>query len=281
VRLNGSSCGPMSDPVFSPEALDDNRRGALSPAQRDQFQVEMNHKHRGLMGRVGQRIDPWASDVEAGRVDMIEGAVSKRVKSAAGFAYEIHVATRQTGDDVFGCPQDLYQAAPGIGMIRLFYLPRSRWAVNFERLPDATVNDTSAQAAGETVLDWGLSRLQSDAGAAAEARAHLAAIGNEISRQLPHDVPASFVSSDPGSLAATILGEWTSPLLSVRFAPDGRLSVQIGGEAHDGTWSLDSDGRLHSDVMDPPIVADASVVGGELTLIINGQALTMRRPPAS
>jgi hypothetical protein len=55
------------------------------------------------------------------------------------------------------------------------------------------------------------------------------------------------------------------------------LAAQIGGESRAGTWSMDSDGRPHSDVMDPPSVAEASVVGDELTLVFGGQAVTMRR----
>lgn len=279
----------MSETVYSQDALEANRRGALSAGQLAQLQGQVAWKHRGLMGHIGRRIDPWANDVQAGRVEVIEGAATKRERRPTAYidtennllTYEICVASQQIGNQVFDSSQEIYEAAPGMGMLRLFYLPHSRWVVNFERLPDVVLTDTSMQGTFQTLRDWATAALTHDQVGSAEARARLAAIGGDVSRYLPDQVPATFVPSDPGTLAGRIVGEWTSPMLSVTFEPEGRLTAQVSGEKpHAGAWSMDADGRLHSDVMGAPITADASIVDDELTLVINGQALTMKREAA-
>ena len=280
----------MSETVFCQEALEANRRGTLSAGQLNELQAQVARKHTGIMGQVGRRLDRWANDVQAGQVEVAEGAVTKRTRlqylsvenENTPTVYEIRVANRQAGNQIFDSPQDIYDAAPGLGMIRLFYLPHSRRVVNFERLPDPVVTDTSAQGAAQTLLEWGKASLKLDQVGAAEARARLAAIGGDVARYLPDQAPASFVPSEAGTVAAAIVGEWKSPMLSVSFAPDGGLTAQVAGEKpRAGTWSMDADGRLHSDVMGAPIAADASIVGDELTLVINGQALTLQRVPAT
>jgi len=280
----------MSEMVFDQEALEANRGGGLSPGQLNQLQDLMAKDHKGLMGRVGRRLDPVASDVEGRRVEMIEGSVTKRTRATTAYidnessplTYEIHVASRQAGDKVFESPQDVYEAAPGIGTIRLFYLPRSRRVVNFEILSAPADTDTSTQGTAQNLRDWGLAALKHDTVGAAEARARLAAIGGDVSRYLPDEAPRSFVPSEPGSLASAIVGAWAGQLLSVTFVSDGRLTAQIVGEKeHAGTWSMDAEGQLHSDVMGSPITAEASIVDNELTLVINGRAITMRRTEVS
>ena len=49
--------------------------------------------------------------------------------------------------------------------------------------------------------------------------------------------------------------------------------------AQSGRWSLDPAGRVHTDVMGSPMIIDDSVTGDVLTLVINGQALNLRRSP--
>jgi len=50
--------------------------------------------------------------------------------------------------------------------------------------------------------------------------------------------------------------------------------------AQAGSWSVDPGGRVVTDVMGASMAIGASVAGGVLTLVINGQALNLRRSPA-
>jgi hypothetical protein len=57
-------------------------------------------------------------------------------------------------------------------------------------------------------------------------------------------------------------------------------ATRAGGQAQAGRWSLDPAGHVITDVMGRPLVFDALVADGELTLAANGQALRLRRSPA-
>jgi hypothetical protein len=168
-------------------------------------------------------------------------------------------------------------------MLRLFYLPQSRWAVNFELLPGASpaADGRFGERAGQTLLDWRAARQAHDAVGEAQARAGFAAVKREAERFLPeHGMPAA-ERLEPGRLREAIIGDWTSPVLSISVRGDGTLTATMAASAaQQGHWSVDSAGRLATDVMGAPLAIDASVAGDELTLVINGQGLKLRRSPA-
>lgn len=75
----------------------------------------------------------------------------------------------------FRSPGDLYEFAPDAGIVRLLYLPRSRWAVNLERTPDARV-DVAAEGVSRKLDRAAAAWTTHDKVGAAEARAEMAAI---------------------------------------------------------------------------------------------------------
>lgn len=42
----------------------------------------------------------------------------------------VFVASRDAGNQKFNCAQQFFDRAPGVGLVRLYYLPQSRRAVN-------------------------------------------------------------------------------------------------------------------------------------------------------
>ena len=109
---------------------------------------------------------------------------------------------------------------------------------------------------------------------AAEGRAKIAAIEHEVEAYIPGTPPAAGRPAQPEEL----IGTWTSPFLTVSIQGDGTFDTRLpDGTDSEGRWSMDGDARLHADLIGAPIVAEASVAGDELTLVISDQALKLRR----
>ena len=282
----------MSDSVFAPNALDANRTGQLGAEQRAELEAAVSRNLGRIMGVALRRSYPLAKDLPAGHVESIEGAVTKRIGSNWDYAlasalantlrgneptdYRISVANRERGAQEFRSDQDVYEFAPDAGMVRLFYLPHSRWVVNLEWLPDLPV-DASPDGVERAVEDFAAAAAR-DKVAAAEARARLAAIDREIKAYLPDKTSLVPNSAQPAVLAKAILGDWTSPFLGLSIGADGTFAARLtDGSRSEGRWSLDASGQLHAELMGAPIVADVSVNGDELTMIVNDQAVKLRR----
>ena len=248
----------MSDAAFLPEALAENQSGRLSDAQRDHLKAFMKHRYGGLGGFVGRAVDPIAWDVRIGRVASVDGAIRKNMlptlmDAAASPRWELRLTKLDGGRANYWTSAPLYEYALDFSMVRLFYLPTSRWVINLEQLPDPP-----AGAEGK-------------AADIAQAGAHARDIESYIAD------PAA-AASQPAATADAIVGRWTSPFGTLDFGAGGTLDAKLGdGSAYQGRWSLDADGRLHADMMGSPMVAEATIAGDELTLVMDGQALALRR----
>ena len=140
----------LSDLVFLPDAVDANRAGWLGVQQCRELKGAMNRSAGRIVGVAIRRVSPLARDVRAGRVYSIEGTITKEV--GTGFlsllsnrltggqptrgpaSYRIWIADRKLGNQEFRSAKNMFEFAPVAGLVRLFYLPRSRWAVNLERV---------------------------------------------------------------------------------------------------------------------------------------------------
>jgi len=279
----------MTDMAFSAGALDANRAGRLGPDQLRDLQASVRYRRRGLVGHLLHSGDAFAQDVASGQVASVEGAITKKIlqsgyggEGVAPPSYQIWVASRQAGNQQFRSGNEFYDSAPDGGFVRLFYLLQSKWAVNFEWLPDALPKDRRlGESAEQALLDWRAARKAHDAVGEAEARARMAPVGREVASYLPdHGLPAHEQLA-PGRLREAIIGDWESPFLSICVRTDGTLSTTMGATAAQaGRWSVDPAGRVVTDVMGASMAIEASVAGDVLTLIIDGQALNLRRTPA-
>ena len=279
----------MTGMAFSAGALDANRAGRFGPDQLRDLEASVRYRRRGLVGRLLHSGDAFAQDVASGQVASVEGAITKKIvqssyggEGEAPPSYRIWVASRQAGNQQFKSGAEFYDSAPDDGFVRLYYLPQSKWAVNFEWLPDAPPQDRPpGQRAGQALHQWGAARKAHDVVGEAEARAEIASIRREVASYLPDDGLPARERLAPGRLRAAITGDWQSPFLSISVRADGTLTTTTGaGAVQAGRWSVDPAGRVVTDVMGAWMAIDASVAGDVLTLIINGRALNLRRSPA-
>jgi hypothetical protein len=280
----------MGDLAVSLGALDANRAGRLSPDQLRGLQASVRYRSRGLVGHLLHGRDAFAQDVASGRVSAAEGAITKKLWQPISFSgdsnvppsFQIFVASREAGNQQFKSDRELYGSAPDGGLVRLFYLPQSRWTVNFELLPDKPPPDGRLDSrVKQALLGWRAARKAHDPVGDAQARAEMAAIQREVASYLPEHGPPADGQVEPGRLREAITGDWASPFLSVSIHGDGTLTATMAaGQPQAGRWTMDPAGRVHTDVMGAAMVIDASVAGDVLTLVINGQALNLRRSPA-
>ncbi len=278
----------MTEVAFSADALGANRAGQLSPGQARDLQAGVRHRSRGLIRHLLHSHDAFARDVANGLVEPAEGAITKKAwqpsftgESDAPPSYEIWVASQLAGNQQFKSAKDFYDAAPSDGMVRLFYLPQSRWAVNFELLPDAPPNRRLDEWAKQNLLDQRAARKARDTVGEAEARAESAAIRRYAAGYPPGPGPAAGERLEPDALREAAIGDWASPMLSLRIRNDGTLTATMAsGAASSGRWSVDPAGRVVTDVMGAALAIDASIAGDVLTLVINGRTLNLRRLPA-
>ena len=223
--------------------------------------------------------DPITRDVRAGRVDSIEGAITKHVVMASESgqdSYYVHVANDTDGDQRYRASHALYEAAPDAGFVRVFYLPRSRRAINFERLqsavPSAVTPETGLDAAREFLAAGG----SHDTVQIAEARAHAADMVDQIKRDtfaVPNELPP-----DSRPLGEALLGSWTNAFATVTFSDGGTVNATLpGGRQQSGRWSVDAGGHLVAEVLGSTQSVDVQVSGDELVVSWEGQPVRFRR----
>ena len=276
----------MTDMVFSPGALDANRAGRLGPDQLRDLQAGVRYRRKGLVGRLLHSGDAVAQDVASGQVASVEGAITKKLlpqgfggEGNAPPSYQIWVASRQAGNQQFKSDKAFYDSAPDAGFVRLFYLPQSKWAVNFEWLPDVPPQDRLlGESAEQALLGWRAAHATRDVVGEAEARAGMASIRREVASYLPETGLPAHEQLPPDRLRAEIIGDWQSPFLSISVRADGTLTATMDpGAVQAGRWSVDPAGRVVTDVMGASMAIDASIAGDVLTLVIDGEALNLRR----
>jgi hypothetical protein len=226
--------------------------------------------------------DALTQDLRRGHVESAEGAITKTSvtthgKESSSTHYYFNVAGTKV--NVW---RDAYQAAPEAGMVRIYYLPRSHELVNMEQLPD-TVMSPEAMRSPQVVSELMAGMRSHDPNQAAEARAHLATMGDAMKASISKAAaPPLEAASDARPLAEGIVGTWGNAMMSVTFAADGTLSADMPAMPRaghrSGHWSVDSSGHLLSDIMGGhPMPTDAWVSGNELTVNIGNNALTLQR----
>jgi hypothetical protein len=275
----------MSRAVFSAESLDANRAGRLSDRQRGTLATWMGRRHAGLTGLLSRPLDPIARDVQDGVVLFSEGALTKpppeqAPSGALPSRHFLDVASREDGVRRFRCDRNLYDFAPAAGFVRLYYLPRTPYAVNLEVLPAAaSVGPTPGADMPRQVTDrMQQARWARDRVGMAEAAAQMAALGESMTAAGGAAGPGPGQPADPRALAAALTGTWLSPLMNISLHPDGSFAARFSdGSDHQGQWSVDGAGQLHATIMGAPVAAAATVRGDKLTLVLDGQALTLRR----
>ena len=276
----------MSPSVFSAAALEANRAGALSPEQLRSLEASAAYRRKGVVGHLLHSRDAFAQDVSNGIVSVTEGAISKKIYNMNLFndqggtvppSFLVYVANREMGNQEFHSASDLYDAAPDVGTVRLFYLPQSKWALNFEVLEVAlSADEVSGSDGTHLLLEWNAARRAHDKVGEAEALAKMQTIG----QALVNGQPLAGDPSGPDEVRAAVVGHWQSPTLKVTVRADGTLIATLGDEPPmAGRWAVEPSGRVTASVPGVAERVDASVIGGRLTLVIDGQGLRLDRVP--
>jgi len=221
--------------------------------------------------------DALSRDLRHMNVRSAEGPIGKHTRGSQGRS-----TTRSywfdVGDGTFRVrSRASYDAAPDAGMVRVYFLPRSRRVVNLERLPDVAF--APGTTAKEVVASLGAAVRSRSRREVNEIRAKMAPVMDAGRAAL--DAPATpppLGARDQRPLEQAIVGTWRSAILTVAFDPDGSVSAtMLGGMERRGRWSIDRRGRLVSDVMGHEGAAEAWIVADELTIVADGTALTFTR----
>jgi hypothetical protein len=273
----------------SDDSLAANRAGRLSPSQQTDLRDALRNRNSGLWGRIRSAWDPLTKDVSAGRVDAIEGAISKRSwygedllfhtpETVSTKSYRISVANRQDGKQAFRAARNVYDSAPSAGWVRLFYLPLSRLVVDFEPLPHAPSEELTPDGVRNVMRDAGAARREHDEVGVSEAAADMASIEQSFQAFQAEGPPSSAQRLDPSELAEAIVGMWSSPFMTVTFGADGVVTARMAAAGDQtGRWSVGADGRLHAALMGGSVTAEAYIAEGWLTLGVDGQWFRLQR----
>jgi len=222
-------------------------------------------------------LDALSRDLRHMQVQSAEGPIGKHRGGSTGRsgrrAYLFDV-----GDGTFrAASRRSYDAAPDAGIVRVYFLPRSRRVVNLERLPDVAFGPgTTPQDVVASLGAAVRSRSRRDVN---EIRAKMAPVMDAANAALDEPAtPPPLGARDPRPLEQAIVGTWRSPILTVAFQADGSVSAtMLGGMQRRGRWSVDRAGRLISDVMGHQDAAEAWIVADELTIAAEGNALRFTR----
>jgi hypothetical protein len=300
---------------FPPEALEANRRGELSEAQRRGFGALSGSQRRSALSSAaflfaGALVvvffaSPTASpllrtlvpllclaiaaflvvrsltggdaltrDLSESQVQSVEGAIGKRRGGGGGRTVTVYFL--DVGDTSFKVTTGPYQAAPEAGIVRLYFLPRSRKVVNLERLPNAAppgeISPRGLESLGEALRSP--SRRERN-----EAHAGIASVGDVLKASFaPAQAAAPPAQArDPRPLGKAIVGTWSNVLMKVTFSADGRVTTHMMGRERTGHWSVDATGRLRADITGREETADAWVAGDQLTITAEAGGLTFTR----
>ncbi len=223
--------------------------------------------------------DSVTEDVRSGRVESVDGAITKAHITTHGRQSSITTHYFDVAGKRMEVGQAAYDSAPDAGYVRVFYMPRSRRVVNFERLPDPVVPDVTTMTPQQVMHGLAASFLNHDENARAEARAQMAAMGHQFqARMAQAAVPPPAEQRDPRPLAEAILGSWKSAFMTLTFAPDGTAtSTTSAGRQTSGRWSVDAQGQLHAGVGGQDNVGEAWIVGNTLTVSTGTMGLTFER----
>jgi hypothetical protein len=235
-----------------------------------------------LLFRTATRGDSLTQDMRSGRVETVEGAIGKHHEEHEGSHtrwtdYYLDVAGQS-----FEVDSTANLAAPDVGYVRLYVLPRSHVILNLERMPDRPLPAGATTSTTETIAAAITAARSHDSVQAAEARAELDAIKNAMQAdRVGAAVQPPADQRDPRPLVEAIIGTWRTGPMSLSFLPDGTMVATLpGGHEQRGGWSIGADGRLHASGEGRDRASDAWVAGDVLTISEDGQGMAYHRAPA-
>jgi hypothetical protein len=229
---------------------------------------------RALTG--GDRV---TEDVRAGRVESIDGAIAKHMVHADSRGSSSATHFLDVGGRRFETSARGYQTAPDAGYVRLFYLPNSHRVVNLELIAGPATPELTPASIQAVTHDLAAAGHAHTEVAYAEARAQMASMAAQFQTAAQAAaVPPPSDQLDARPLADAIVGTWSSPFMTVSFAPDGTATqTMMNGRQMSGRWSVDAQGQLHAGLAGHDDCAAAWIAGDTLTISMGQMALTFQR----
>jgi hypothetical protein len=301
----------MAFDPFPADALDANRRGALSEAQQKGFAALATSRRKSALSGAGfltagallilffasPKASPTARVlIPIGGLAIAAVLAVRALTGGDAFTQDLRAVSVQStegaigkrriagnrgpathfldvGDQAFKVGGLTYRTAPDAGFVRVYFLPRSRRLVNLERLPNPPPPRNLTMP--DLVSSVGAALRSPTRKETNEARATLAGIGEALTPSRSSSIaPPPAEARDPRPLAEAILGTWKTGFMKVTFTADGRATLRTLGPSRDGHWSVDSAGRLHADITGKQVAAEAWVTGDQLTIVFEGEGLT-------
>lgn len=224
--------------------------------------------------------DSLSQDIRSGKVESLEGPIGKRRISTESHSSNSTIYYLDVERMHFEVAYSTYEAAPEAGMVRLFYLPRSKVVVNLEQLADVPVPAGAFDSPTAVLKDIATAFKSHDQVERLDARAEMAAMEHTMQAQMAAARIVPTGERDPRPLAETVIGTWRAGPMTVTFAPDGSLSSMAVGIANQSHWSVDDSGHLHAQIMGRDQVAEAWVTGDSLVIKAEGESMTFTRVTA-
>jgi hypothetical protein len=248
--------------VFAADALEANRRGELTDAQRQRFQGLSSYRRKDQL-----------------RVAALLLAVGLLIMFLASPSapYAAHVLV-PLGCFALAALLVMRSLTGGDALTR--DLRRGRVRSVEGAIGKSRAVSTDESTGNDYFLDVGASRFVSpNIQRRNEARATIAGIGNAMQAAFAPVTPPAAEACDPRPLAEAILGTWSNGFLTVTFSADGGVTAQGVGRGGPGRWSVDSEGQLHAQLGGQTLTARAWVTGDNLVVAAQRRSFTLSRRP--
>jgi hypothetical protein len=249
---------------FPSEALDSNRRGELTAAQRDGFARHLRQRNRNALGIAGALL---AVGVLIGVFTTPSLSPVWRI-AIVGVPFGIAVslilrvltgADKALGRDlrhgrvhaVTGPITKEQESAMDVESTNVYILK-----VGDQRFTVAAVTFEAAPRSGPVRLYF------------------LPASRKVVNLEAFTD---GTPTGAPPALAEAIIGNWRNHFAKATFSSNGRVAASVMGRHSAGQWSVDTEGRLHAEIAGRTEIAQASVSGDELRITLNGRLVTLAR----
>lgn len=225
--------------------------------------------------------DSLSQDIRTGKVETLEGPIGKRRISTDSRGANSSIYFLDVEKMHFEVAYTTYQAAPEAGIVRVYYLPRSKVVVNLEHLADVALPAGALDSPVAALKDLATAFRSHDQVERLQANAEMASMEHAMQAQMAAIRTVPTGERDTRPLSETVIGTWRAGPMTVTFAPDGSLSSLAAGIANQSHWSVDDTGHLHAQIMGRDQVAEAWVTGDSLVIKAQGESITFTRVAAS
>jgi hypothetical protein len=249
---------------LSSEALDSNRRGQLTAAQRSGFVGLLQQRNRNALG-IGAALLAVAVFVGIFATSYTSPVWRIAIVVVAlGIGVSLVLRVLTGGDKALG--RDLRH-----GRVQAVIGPISK---EQESAMDVDGTSVNILKVGDQRFIVPAMTFEAAPRSGQVRLYYLPASRKVVNLEALTDVTLPVV---PRPLAQAIIGSWRNHFAAATFAADGRVTARVMGRHSAGQWSVDAEGSLHAEIAGRTEIAQASVSGDELCIKLAGRVVTLAR----